>query len=126
MLSAFTLPSKHDRHPMNTNHPQFIDAMTRGMLIRARYHAAREDRVVEHVCAPVHFGPEPGSPNAEPRYWIWDFTDHSGSNPIDLTAEDLESVQVLTRAFDPATFSQVSRTGGVARDRAASPVSANA
>ncbi len=91
---------------MDTNHTRFLDAVARRMLLRVKFRSATENKIVEHTCAPVHFGAEPGSPDADPHYWIWDYAERSDANPVALTAEELVRVQLLNLPFDPTEFSR--------------------
>jgi hypothetical protein len=110
---------------MIPNHAQFLDAIRQKKLIRIAFYSRPDSGTVDRECAPLDYGPEPDAANVLNQYWIWDPANTAGANPLGLLSDQIVSVQVLGKDFDPSTFLALSRPWFVARDWAA-PAGAHA
>ena len=86
---------------MISNHAQFLDAIREKKLIRIVFYSHPDAGTVDRECAPLDYGPELGEKEALNRYWIWDPANTAGSNPLGLLPDQIVSVQVLGKVFDP-------------------------
>ena len=101
---------------MINNHREFIGAITAKKMIRVRFHAGRNQGIIDRICAPLDYGPATKSPVVPNRYWIWDTSRADASaRPLGLLQEQILSVNVLEQTFDPAAFGDVHRAWSVPR-----------
>ena len=88
-------------HTMISNHAQFLDAVREKKLVRIVFYSKPDGGTIDRECAPLDYGPEPGANDAVNRYWIWDPSHTAGANPLGLQSDQIVSLQVLGKDFDP-------------------------
>ena len=101
---------------MISNHSQFLDAIREQKLVRIEFYSQPDAGKVDRECAPLDYGAEPGAGDALNRYWIWDPAATAGANPLGLLPDQIVSVAVLGKQFDPAKLGIVERPWFVLRD----------
>jgi hypothetical protein len=91
---------------MIPNHPQFIAAITGKKKVWVRFYSTADNGVLEHVCAPMDYGPGGETHDGLNRYWLWDYTSNTntGTHILGLVPQQIVDLQVLGEAFDPADF----------------------
>lgn len=101
---------------MISNHPQFLDAIRERKLIRIVFYSQPDAGTLDRECAPLDYGPELGAADVRNRYWIWDFADTTGTNPLGLLPDQIVNVFVLGKEFDPEKIGVPARSWTVLRD----------
>ena len=86
---------------MIPNHTQFLDAICEKRLIRIDFYSLPDAGTVNRECAPLDYGMEAGKSDGLNRYWIWDYANTAGANPLGLLPDQIVGVQVLGKDFDP-------------------------
>ena len=89
---------------MIPNHPQFIAAINEKKKVWVRFYSTADNGVLEHVCAPMDYGPGGESHDGLNRYWLWDYTANNGTHALALVPQQIVDLQVLGEVFDPADF----------------------
>lgn len=100
---------------MIPNHSHFLDAIGQKRLVRIEFYSHPDGGAVDRECAPLDYGPVPGTTDAPNRYWVWDPAATAGANPLGLLPDQIIALQVLGKDFDPATFSLGARAWAVPR-----------
>jgi hypothetical protein len=100
---------------MIPNHTQFLDAIRDKKLIRVVFYSQPDAGKVDRECIPLDYGPEPATTDPLNRYWIWDHASTAGGNPLGLLSDQIVSVQVLGKDFDPEKLSFCARPWRVPR-----------
>lgn len=108
---------------MIPNHAEFLDAITEMKLIRIEFYSKPDAGKVDRECAPLDYGPEPGVEGSLNRYWIWDYANETGSNPLGLVPEQIVSVHMLGKGFVPHEFNLATRSWSVPRKWGTGPQS---
>ncbi len=90
---------------MIRNHAQFLDAIRDKKLVRIVFYSHPDAGKVDRECTPLDYGPEPGEKDPVNRYWIWDHANTAGANPLGLLPDQIVSVDVLNKDFDPGKLS---------------------
>jgi hypothetical protein len=90
---------------MISNHTQFLDAIREKKLIRIAFYSRPDAGTIDRECAPLDYGAEPGAKDGLNRYWIWDYVNTAGTNPLGLLPDQIVSVQVLGKDFEPEKLS---------------------
>jgi len=101
---------------MIPNHTQFLEAIRERKLIRVVFYSHPDHGTVDRECAPLDYGPEPGSSETLNQYWIWDHAATAGANPLGLLPDQIVSLRVLGSDFDPAQLPVGERPWTVLRD----------
>ncbi len=101
---------------MIPNHAQFIDAIHQKRLVRTEFYSHPDGGVVDRECAPLDYGPVPGTTDGPNRYWVWDPAATAGSNPLGLLPDQIVTLQVLGKDFDPALLELGACTWLIARN----------
>jgi hypothetical protein len=101
---------------MVPNHPQFLDAIAEKNLIRIEFYSKPDEGVIDRECAPLDYGPVVGEEGSQNRYWIWDYKNSSGANPLGLVPEQIVSVRVLGSHFIPQDLRLGPRKWSVPRE----------
>jgi hypothetical protein len=100
---------------MIPNHAEFLDAIADTKMIRIEFYSKPDAGKVDRECAPLDYGPEPGDEAALNRYWIWDYANETGANPLGLVPEQIVSVHVLGKGFVPHKLNLAPRAWSVPR-----------
>lgn len=87
--------------PMIPNHAQFLQAIGEKKLIRIGFYSLPDAGTVNRECAPLDYGAAPDAADELNRYWIWDYANTAGANPLGLLPDQIVGVQVLGTAFAP-------------------------
>ena len=95
---------------MIANHTQFLDAICGRKLIRIGFYSLPDAGTVNRECAPLDYGAEPGAKDGLNRYWIWDYANTAGANPLGLLPDQIVGVQVLGKEFEPEKLRLGERT----------------
>lgn len=103
-------------HTMISNHVQFLDAIREKKLIRIKFYSHPDVDTVDRECAPLDYGPDLGAKDVLNRYWIWDYANTAGSNPLGLLPNQILNVRVLGADFDPEKLGVGARPWCVPRD----------
>ncbi len=101
---------------MISNHAQFIAAIGEKKLIRIVFYSLPDAGTVDRECAPLDYGADSAAADPLNRYWIWDPANTAGANPLRLLPDQIASVQVLGKEFDPQAFGGVARSWLVPRE----------
>lgn len=89
---------------MITNHEQFLAAIRQHKLVRIAFYSLPDNGVVDRECAPLDYSPSPGAGDTANRYWVWDRIHSAGTNPLGLSPDQIVSLEVLGKDFDPASY----------------------
>lgn len=100
---------------MIPNHAEFLTAITEMKLIRIEFYSKPDAGRIDRECAPLDYGPEPGVEGSLNRYWIWDYANATGANPLGLVPEQIVSVHVLGKGFVPHELKLAARSWSVPR-----------
>jgi hypothetical protein len=92
---------------MIPNHADFLEAVRRHKLVRIAFYSLPDNGTVDRECAPLDYAPAPGGSDPANRYWVWDPAGTAGPNPLRLLPDQIVSLAMLGKDFDPADF----RTG---------------
>lgn len=101
---------------MIPNHPRFLEAITGKKKVWVRFYSTADNGVLEHVCAPMDYGPGGETHDGLNRYWLWDYTSNAGSHTLGLAPQQIVDLQVLGEGFDPADFGVRSSPWCIPRD----------
>jgi len=101
---------------MIPNHPQFIEAIAEKKKVWVRFYSTADNGVLEHVCAPMDYGPGGDTHDGLNRYWLWDYASNAGSHTLGLAPQQIVDLQVLGEVFDPADFGVRSSPWFIPRD----------
>ena len=101
---------------MIPNHSHFLDAIGQKRLVRIEFYSHPDGGPVDRECAPLDYGPMPGATDAPNRYWVWDPAATAGANPLGLLPDQIITLQVLGKDFDPASFGLGPRSWLVPRE----------
>lgn len=89
---------------MIPNHTQFIAAIQEQRKVTVRFYSKPDSGVLDHVCAPMAYGPGGSVPDGLNRYWFLDYTSSTGSHTLGLVPQQIVDLQVLGEGFDPTKF----------------------
>ena len=92
---------------MIPNHADFLEAVRRHKLVRIAFYSLPDNGTVDRECAPLDYAPAPDGGDPANRYWVWDPASTAGPNPLRLLPDQIVSLAMLGKDFDPAEF----RTG---------------
>lgn len=109
---------------MIPNHAQFLDAIRERKLIRISYYSRPDAGTVDRECAPLDYGPDPAVGDGLNRYWVWDLATTAGTNPLGLVPEQIVSVHILGKDFEPGILPIGIRSWHVPREWGTHPASA--
>jgi hypothetical protein len=87
---------------MIPNHERFIEAIHDKKKVCVRFYSTADSGLLDHVCAPMDYGPGGEVADGLNRYWLWDYANDTGSRVRYLTSEQVIDLQVLGEVFDPA------------------------
>ena len=90
---------------MIPNHAQFLAAIRDKKLVRIVFYSQPDAGKVDRECIPLDYGSEPATKDPLNRYWIWDPASTAGANPLGLLPDQIASVLVLGKDFDPEKLS---------------------
>jgi hypothetical protein len=106
---------------MIKNHAQFLDAIREKKLVRVEFYSLPDEGTIDRECAPLDYGPELGTADVLNRYWIWDYANATGANPLGLLPDQIVGMSVLGKGFDVAALQLEARPWFVLRDWGAHP-----
>ncbi len=89
---------------MIPNHADFIEAIRRRKLVRLAFYSVPDHGTIDRECAPLAYAPAPTGGDLSNRYWVWDWASTAGTNPLRLLPDQIVSLEMLGREFDPATL----------------------
>ena len=89
---------------MIPNHARFIEAIHEKKKVWVKFYSTADNGVLEHVCAPLDYGPGGETPAGLHRYWLWDYTSKTGSQMLGLAPQQIVDLQILGEVFAPAEF----------------------
>ncbi len=89
---------------MIPNHQRFVEAIQQQKKVSVRFYSRPDQGVVDHVCAPLDYGPGGGPPDGLHRYWLWDYAVTTGDPTLGLVPQAIVDLQLLGEVFDPAAF----------------------
>lgn len=90
---------------MIPNHAQFIEALGEKRKVRVQYYSLADSGVLDHVCAPMDYGPGKENKDGLNRYWLWDYANDTGMQALGLLPAQIVNLQLLGEVFVPAEFS---------------------
>ncbi|MBL9204750.1 MAG: hypothetical protein JNN01_06675 [Opitutaceae bacterium] len=106
---------------MISSHTQFIDAIRARERIRLSFYSLPDTGTVDHECAPLDYGPEPGEGAPVNQYWVWDYNATPGKHFIGLNPDQIVSCRVLGMGFDPLIMDLGDRAWSVPRSWSSAP-----
>ena len=109
---------------MIPNHPRFIEAIHGKKKVWVKFYSTADSGVLEHVCAPLDYGPGSEILDGLHRYWLWDYASPTASHTLSLAPQQIVELQVLGEAFDPAEFGASPFPWAIQREWASSPAPA--
>ena len=89
---------------MIANHADFLEAIRRRKLVRIAFYSLPDHGTVDRECVPLDYAPAPDGSDPANRYWVWDPAHTAGANPLGLLPDQIVSLQMLGKDFDPAEF----------------------
>ena len=89
---------------MIPNHKQFIEAIKEKNKVCLRFYSRADSGVIDLVCAPMDYGPGADTHDGVNRYWLWDYSNNTGSQTLGLLPEQVLDLRILGELFDPADF----------------------
>jgi len=101
---------------MISNHAQFLDAIREKKRIRIVFYSLPDAGTIDRECAPLDYGPPPGTADELNRYWVWDYANTTAANPLGLLPDQIVTVNVLGKDFDPAGIPAQAHAWFVQRD----------
>ena len=90
---------------MIANHADFLEAIRRRKLVRIAFYSLPDNGTVDRECAPLDYAPAPDGGDPANRYWVWDPASTAGPNPLRLLPDQIVSLAMLGKDFDPAAVS---------------------
>jgi len=89
---------------MIPNHSDFLEAIRRQKLVRVAFYSLPDHGTVDRECAPLDYAPAPDGSDPANRYWVWDWAGTAGANPLGLLPDQIVSLELLGKDFNPADF----------------------
>jgi hypothetical protein len=89
---------------MIPNHPRFIEALHAKKKVWVKFYSPVDNGILEHVCAPMDYGPGVEPPDGLHRYWLWDYTSTTEPHTLGLIPQQIVQLEVLGEEFNPADF----------------------
>lgn len=86
---------------MIPNHSEFIAAIGERKKVRISFYSLADADVLDHVCAPIDYGPGGGNADALNRYWLWDYTTNAEDRSVGLLPQQIVKLHVLGEIFSP-------------------------
>ena len=59
---------------------------------------------IDRECAPLDYGPGSEAKDDVNHYWVWDFANRAGANPLGLVSGQIVSLGVLGKTFNPGAL----------------------
>lgn len=87
---------------MIPNHSEFIEAIGERTKLRVSFYSLADDGVLDHVFAPIDYGPGDGNTDGLNRYWLWDYTTNAAVRVTGLLPQEITELHVLREVFAPA------------------------
>src|SRR5512141_1040357 len=81
---------------------QFRQAIQTRHKIRLTFYAEAEHKVLDHICAPLDYGP--GKVDRSDHFHVWDYESGSSGHLLSLKPELVRRIDILAEEFDPADF----------------------
>jgi hypothetical protein len=82
------------------NHSEFIEAVGERKKLRVSFYSRADDGVLDHVCAPIDYGPG-GAADGLNRYWLWDYATRNENKTTGLMPQQIVGLHVLGEVFAP-------------------------
>jgi hypothetical protein len=108
---------------MIVNHAQFIDAIREKNLVRIVFYSIADAGKVDRECVPLDYGPEPNVKDSVNRYWVWDQSGSTATNPLGLVPGQIVELRVLGLNFSPEKIPLGDRAWSVPRNWGGPPTS---
>ena len=89
---------------MIPNHAQFLEALKEKKKVRVQFYSLPDSGVLDHICAPMDYGPGSQSKDGLHRYWLWDYASETGNHTLGLVPQQIVALHPLGEQFDPAQF----------------------
>lgn len=83
---------------------KFIQAIKSKNRIVVTFFSKEDGRNLRRECAPMDYGPSKREKNKSARFHVWDFESDKKQHPLLLKPEQVLSLEVLEKKFDPAEF----------------------
>ena len=106
---------------MIPNHPRFIEAINEKNKVWVKFYSTADSGALDHVCAPLDYGPGSELLDGLHRYWLWDYTGTPESHTLSLGPQQIVELQVLGETFDPTEFDVSPFPWAIPRNWASSP-----
>lgn len=101
---------------MIPNHTRFIEAISEKKKVSVSFYSKADSGVLDHVCAPMDYGPGGDIQDGLNHYWLWDYSAKADAQVLSLLPQQIVDLQVLGEVFDPADFGIRSTPWCVPRD----------
>ena len=79
---------------MIPNHKEFIEAIKEKSKVCLRFYSKADSGVLDHICAPMGYGPGGELNDGLNRYWLWDYSTTTGSHALGLVPQQIVDLQV--------------------------------
>jgi hypothetical protein len=89
---------------MIPNHAQFVAALADHKKVIVRFYSKADNGVLEHICAPMSYGPSSEASDGLNRYHLWDYASTTDKHPLELLPQQIVALSVLGKDFDVADF----------------------
>jgi hypothetical protein len=89
---------------MIPNHDQFLQALQEKHKVWVKFYSPADHGLLEHVCAPLDYGPGTGLQDGLNRYWLWDYGNQPDPSKLGLLPQQIVDLQVLGQVFDPSNL----------------------
>jgi hypothetical protein len=101
---------------MIASHQPFLDAIHARTLLWVRFYSRTDGGSVERRLAPVDYGIRSEDVDGLSRYLFWDGEEAGIHRFLRLLPGEIEGIQVLGQAFDPATVPVSPEPWAIPRD----------
>jgi hypothetical protein len=83
---------------------KFVQAIRDKQMIELQFYSKEDRTTLIRHCAPMDFGPSSRAHDKNDRYHMWDFDSDKKNHTLSLSPEQVVSMRLMDRSFDPASF----------------------
>jgi hypothetical protein len=91
---------------MIPNHTQFLAALADRKKVSVCFYSKADNGVLEHICAPMSYGPSTETKDGLNRYHLWDYASITDKHTLELLPQQIVQVSVLEKEFDVSELTQ--------------------
>ncbi len=89
---------------MIPNHAQFLAALADRKKVSVRFYSKADNGVLDHICAPMSYGPSTETNDGLNRYHLWDYASITDKHTLELLPQQIVEFSVLGKEFDISDF----------------------